>query len=292
MRKAAVFILSHGRAGRVYTVKTLRKCGYTGEIYIVLDDADKEIAAYQAEFGYDKCVIFSKDAMKGTFDIGDNGGNDKVVVYARNAMWKIAQDLGYRYFVVLDDDYTSFDFRYEGDGKLKKTTMRSLDEIFEASFQFLDDSGALTVCFAQAGDFIGGVNGGNFRKQIWRKAMNVWFMDTTKPFQFLGRINEDTTTYTVLGARGELFFTFAAATCVQKLTQTNKGGLTEIYTQEGTWLKSFYTVMMAPSCVKVAMMGDSHMRLHHNIRWNNAVPKILNECYKKKPEGGVEIAEC
>lgn len=33
-------ILTHGRPDNVHTVKTLRKCGYTGDIIIVLDNED------------------------------------------------------------------------------------------------------------------------------------------------------------------------------------------------------------------------------------------------------------
>lgn len=50
----------------------------------------------------------------------------------------------------------------------------------------------------------------------------------------------------------------------------------------GTYVKSFYSVIFAPSCVSIAMMGDKHKRIHHNISWDNCVPKILNEKYKIK----------
>ena len=36
-------ILTHGRPDNVHTVKTLRKCGYTGDIIIVLDNEDPKI---------------------------------------------------------------------------------------------------------------------------------------------------------------------------------------------------------------------------------------------------------
>lgn len=282
MRNMAVFILTHGRSGRVITYNTLRKSGYTKDIFLVLDTDDDQIDLYKKEFGEQNCIVFSKDDWRGRFDIGDNGGDDRVVVYARNAVWDIARQKGFRYFVVLDDDYKSFDFRYIEGEKLAAKRCTKLDEVFDISFDFLDESGAATVCFAQAGDFIGGSKSGRFHEKLLRKAMNVWFMDTEKQFDFYGRINEDTTTYTLLGGRGVLFFTFTDIACVQNMTQTNKGGLTEIYTEQGTWLKTFYTVMMCPSCTKVIMMGDKHMRMHHSISWNNAVPKILNEEWKKK----------
>ena len=80
MRNAAVFILTHGRAGRVITYKTLRNSGYTGPIFLVLDTGDEQISQYEAEFGAENCIVFSKADWKGKFDIGDNGGDDRVVV--------------------------------------------------------------------------------------------------------------------------------------------------------------------------------------------------------------------
>ncbi len=40
--KRAVLILTHGRADNVVTVKTLRQSGYSGEIYIVIDNTDEQ----------------------------------------------------------------------------------------------------------------------------------------------------------------------------------------------------------------------------------------------------------
>ena len=64
-------------------------------------------------------------------------------------------------------------------------------------------------------------------------------------------------------------------------TQANAGGLTDIYLDNGTYVKSFYSVMFCPSAVKVSMMGDTQMRIHHKVYWNYCVPKIINEKYKK-----------
>lgn len=62
----------------------------------------------------------------------------------------------------------------------------------------------------------------------------------------------------------------------------NAGGMTDLYLDSGTYVKSFYSVMYCPSAVKVAVMGgDAEKRLHHNISWNNCAPKILRENYRK-----------
>ena len=47
----AVFILSHGRANRLLTVDALKKCGYTGKYYIILDNEDDSIQTYKNNFG-------------------------------------------------------------------------------------------------------------------------------------------------------------------------------------------------------------------------------------------------
>ena len=54
-----------------------------------------------------------------------------------------------------------------------------------------------------------------------------------------------------------------------------------MYLEMGTYVKSFYTIMYAPSCVKMGLLGLSSKRLHHQVYWNNAVPKILEEKHKK-----------
>lgn len=187
----------------------------------------------------------------------------------------------YRYFIVLDDDYSAFMFRYPDGGKLAYTDCKDLPNLFSDTFDFLDESGALTVAYAQGGDFIGGLDNKNFKSGLIRKAMNVWFMDTEKRFEFIGRINEDTNTYVLLGTQGKLFFTLTSVMITQAQTQSNAGGLTDIYLDKGTYVKSFYTVMAAPSCAKIASMGSSHKRIHHNVNWNRCTPKILNEKWKK-----------
>jgi hypothetical protein len=78
-----------------------------------------------------------------------------------------------------------------------------------------------------------------------------------------------------------LFFT-EFSTCIKPAqTQKEKGGMTEIYLDRGTYQKSFYTVITSPSCCTIAMMGESHQRIHHSIDWNCCAPKILSPKYKK-----------
>jgi hypothetical protein len=276
----AVLILTHGRANNVKTFNTLKKQGYTGKIYLVIDDEDSQEKKYREKYGNQVYKFCKQDYINRT-DVMCAEEYRKVVVYARNACWDIAKDIGVNYFCVLDDDYTRFEGRYVENNKLMTSKFKNLDAVFDAFIKFLDDSNAITVCMAQGGDFIGGVKSGTFSKKLLRKAMNVWFMRTDKPFKFMGRINEDTNMYVTYGQRGALMFTATEANVVQTRTQKQEGGLTDVYLHDGTYVKSFFSVMAAPSCVKVASMGDKHMRMHHSISWNNCTPMIVNEKYKK-----------
>ena len=111
--------------------------------------------------------------------------------------------------------------------------------------------------------------------------MNSFICCTDREFQFVGSINEDVNTYTSLGSRGNIFFTFTNLQLDQKDTQSNNGGMTDEYALTGTYVKSFHSVLMQPSSVKVSMMNSNNPRLHHSIKWVNTVPMIINENFKK-----------
>lgn len=276
----ACFILTHGRPNNVITQATLRRQGYSGRIFYVVDDEDQTINEYKSQFG-DSVVVFSKEKYFSEFDTCDNGGSRKVIFPARNACFDIANTLAIDYFLELDDDYKAFQFRYPEGNVLKIKEFKNLDVIFDAFLDFLEVSQAKTVAFCQGGDMIGGVHSGTFSKGLIRKAMNAFFCKTNRRINFVGRINEDVCTYTMLSNIGELFFSVTSAMLVQNRTQEHSGGMTETYLDNGTYLKSFYSVIVAPQAVKVGMMNSTHSRIHHSIQWNKCAPKILNPKHKK-----------
>ena len=280
----AVFIITHGRAGNISTLKPLKDGRYSGKLFFLIDNEDDQEDEYKKLYGADNVIVFDKQAAYDVCDTMELTGQKKAIVFARNAIFEVAKNLGLRYFLMLEDDFTDIMYRFPDGKKLGYAPCRHLDDLFEAMIDFLEVSGALTIAFAQGGDFIGGIDSPNFRKGLLRKCMNSFFCDVEKPINFRGTMNEDVTTYTTLGSRGFLFFTVTNANIVQKQSQSVSGGMTEVYQDSGTYLKSFYSVMSMPSCVKVAMMGDKHMRIHHNVSWQHCVPKILNERWKKNAE--------
>ncbi len=283
----AVFILTHGRSDRVVTYETLRNKGYTGKIYLLIDNEDSEGEEYKKRYGDEVC-IFDKRAYDNTFDIEDNFVDQiRGVVFARNANFDVAKKLGLKYFAQFDDDYSEFQFRFNSEYDYEYKAIKNLDAIFDAFLEFLINTPVRSVAMAQGGDYMGGKDGSNpYCKKVLliRKLMNTFFYKTDEPVQFLGRINEDVNMYVNDGIRGTVYFTSNHVSVGQKQTQSNAGGLTDLYLAQGTYVKSFYTVLLSPSSVKVSPLHSSHKRLHHKINWNKTVPKIIREEVKKHGE--------
>lgn len=275
------FILTHGRADNVKTYATLRKGGYTGDIRLIIDDEDDQADDYFRNFP-GEVVQFHKAGVE--CDTYDNRKERRVILFARNAAFDIAEKLGYRYFIELDDDYEYFCYRFNKEFQWHQKLMYNLDEVFVTMLEFLKSLPSVkTIAFAQGGDYVGGGTSTRARKiTLWRKAMNSFICDTQRRFQFSGRINEDVNTYTTLGSRGELFFTLNLVSLQQGTTQQSKGGMTGAYLDGGTYVKSFYTVITMPSAVKIDFMGNKNYRLHHMVDWRRCVPLILPEKVKKQ----------
>lgn len=277
------FVLSNGRPDRVKTVNTIRAAGYSGKVFVVIDDEDKTADGYRDRFG-DAVLTFSKAAVAATIDEGDNFNDRRAIIYARNACFNLAAKVGCRYFIQLDDDYTGLYYRYDAAGRYGVWRIgRTFDALIDRLIEFFEATPALSVAISQGGDHIGGDDRGD-PIRLRRKAMNTFICSTDRPFKFFGRINEDVNTYTCAQRRGALFFTVMQAQVNQLATQSNAGGMTELYLDTGTYIKSFYSVMYAPSCVKICTLGDPrspHQRLHHAINWNAAAPRILRDIHRK-----------
>ena len=285
-----IIIMSHGRAENLRTVHTLRKYGCKSEIVILIDDEDSQAKEYFDRYdGKDNCKViqFCKEKVAKVTDTADLIKDRKAVIFARNHSYSVAESLGYEYFILLEDDYLSFDHRWiEYQGRkavLRGRACKDLDKVFGALLDYLHDCHRLQcVCLAQAGDFIGGAaTFSQFNDTRFRKAMNVFACAIDRPNRWYGRLNDDVNSYIVNGMRGALYITIRDIAMVQELTQIQGEGMTDIYKELGTYAKSFYSVMMCPSSVKVSTIGRVNMRVHHTIDWRHQVPMLISSRYKK-----------
>lgn len=279
-----VFILTHGRVDNQYTYRSLCEQGYTGRCVFVLDNEDGQVDEYKRRYGADNCYVFDKLAMSKRIDEVFRGDR-RVIVYARNACFDAARDLGYKYFIELDDDYTSFVWRFDAECAYTPKTpkIKNLDVVFESMLRYYINTPLTSLAMAQGGDFIGGSSNQMLRSiGTKRKAMNSFICSVDRPFEFKGRINEDVNAYTQLTSVGKIFLTIVQCNLQQKITQSNGGGMTDVYRDSGTYVKSFSSVIVFPSGVKVTLLNSHHKRIHHNVYWGATAPKILQEKWRKK----------
>lgn len=275
----AVFIMVHGRPDKMWTYHTLRNQGYTGKIFLVADNTDSTIDQYKSKYK-NELIVFDKQHASSIMDAGDNSGDLRSTLFASNTIFDLASERKIKHFFIMCDDY--YDFYYAFPDTKGKVVSKNLDKLFKLMVDFYETTNAKSIAFAQTGDFIGGIDNG---KQMYRfskrKVMNTFLCSTSRRFQFVGRLNEDVTTYTLLGSRGNLFLTIPVIAIGQKDTQQTKSGLSNVYLDNGTYVKSFFSVMYNPSCVKASMMNANHKRIHHSINWKATTPMIISDVYKK-----------
>lgn len=270
----AILIISHGRPNEAITEEKLRGGGYTGRIIYVLDELDSTLEDYYKKHDYNDIYVFSKMFEARHSDRMDNFQEMRATLFARNICWQVARELGLESFCVMDDDY--YYFGHRGPQGAKKTL--HLDDIFEWFVDYLKATPIKCLAFSQGGDHIGGYNEDVVCK---RKMMNSFICLTSRPFKFYGMMNDDVNAYLRNGMVGDIYLTYMAMQLDQVDTQQGGGGLTEAYQAAGTYRKSFYSVMIAPSCVSIKLMGEKSPRLHHSINWVASVPMIISETYKK-----------
>ena len=232
----AVFIMVHGRPDKMWTYNTLRKQGYTGNIFLVADNLDSTVDAYRKKYGKE-LLVFDKKKAALKMDAGDNTGDLRSTLFAANTIFDLSKEKGIKHFFIMCDDYTGFEHRHNGDLKYGGWLVKNLDKVFGALLKYYKKTNAKTIAFAQSGDFMGGKESTMAKcLKVKRKAMNTFLCSTERPFKFIGRMNEDVTTYVNLGSKGDLFLTIPNVSIYQQPTQKASGGLTDIYLQYGTYV--------------------------------------------------------
>ena len=275
----AVFILSHGRADTITTYKALRDGGYTGRTYVVIDNEDDQEDLYRQKFGDDIIQFDKKDYLEKT-DLGDLDTDRRIGVFARNFIQDEAKRLGYKFHLQLDDDVHGFTYRFAQGKVLRALHCSHLDEVFSGMVEYMKETPITSLSFALSAYNMGGVDG-SIKDGMTRKTMTTFLMRADDVQYFHMRMNDDITTSLINGMRGKLYYSYLPIEVEVDKTQVKAGGMTDIYQKNGTYRKSFYSVMCCPSCVKVSAMGITDYRIHHEISWNNAVPKLLSERWCK-----------
>lgn len=275
----AVFIISHKRP-EVETLKALEKSGYTGDYFIVIDDADPTIEEYKSRYGK-HVLVFSKEEIWQDTDTIDNAKILTSATYARNYCIKAARNKGYEFFVNLDDDINRFAFRYiEGD-KLAIKSVKNIGKVFEEYIKYMKSASLTCTAFILAGRLMGGIQSPLVKSCFYSRPTNCLIMRSSTPL-FKSTVCEDVIYALDNNEKGLLTYglmpivIYAGKPC----TGNSGGGMAEYYATQKEYTQFFHIKVIKPTAVSLRMCSSGKVKVRFDEKY--FLPKILNEEWKKK----------
>lgn len=272
----AIFITSHNSPYVCHSYVSLKDAGYTGQIYIVIDDADPQLDGYNR---ISNVLIFHKQDYVEKLDIGMSKENPQLaaVLYARAAVEDFAKDMNLDYFVVMDDDIYGFRYRYLKGDKLCSKPVENFDWLMYNYIEFMKESNSICLSFANDGSFIGGASA--IDKILERRSCHTIFLrDTTKEFEWKFAVNEDYVSSLLYANKGVLMFTLPFVQRNISGMNDRKEGMHDLYESTTEFQRAFYNVIACPwTCTVAEYKG------HNVVRTNKktAYPKIVSDKYRR-----------
>lgn len=247
MKRFAIFILTNGRPNHQYTLEFLRK-SFKGDVFLLCDNEDKTLKEYQKNYG-EQVVVFDKKEWVSKSDPMDNFQSKNSVLYARNAVFEIAKDMGYEFFVMVDDDVTGLSFRYEKDGKLVGEPVKDFNKVSSVILETMDNTGTDFFSFGMDKIYIGGSSNSQYKKKIIDKVYCFIFCRTEQQHFYKGIMNEDEINNILSMSVGKLAKSLTAIQIQYKpIGRDNIGGNAETYNENGyySYIRNFYPIIAFP----------------------------------------------
>lgn len=273
-----IYIISKGRP-QCITARTLVKMNYPGEWFIVCGNNDETLPQYKENWG-DRVLVFDwYEEIKHTDTLDNFGFEEKAsgACPVRNATMKISQKRGELRHWQFDDDYTIF---MHFDKSLKKNVKFDSGVQFEEWLyriaKFGHEARMSNIGFAQSAETFP-ENACTFSRRIFNAHNLPSTDDIFVPW--VGRMNDDLINAINVWKSGGYEMQLKHMNMTMPNTQSEQGGLTEMYNQDGTVRKSAYPVLVAPNATRLVVRFG---RYHHSVDWSKLVPKLLHEKYQKK----------
>lgn len=272
-----IYIISKGRP-QCTTAKTLERMDYPGEWFIVCGNNDETLEEYQQRWGDHVLVFDWYEEIKRT-DTLDNFGFDTMAsgaVPVRNATMRIAKERGARRHWQLDDDYNGF-YRVTN-GTLKKHRcdgQEFYDEMLKVA-QWADSCG-MNNC----GIALGTIESAPANKcKVGKRVFNAHNLpcDDKLFTVWRGRMNDDLINAIETWRNGGFEYHVKYLNITMAPSQSEDGGLTDIYKLEGTVRKSAYPVLIAPGAAKLVCEFG---RYHHRVDWSKITPAVISDKWRK-----------
>ena len=276
----AVFILTYKRPNDQKTYKFLRKHGYTGKLYFIVDDTDETRFDLIKEYGEDSVIVFNKKAVFETVDMFNQSESMASDTCASNFMYEWAVRNGIRYFARCDDDIVEICYRYADDGVLRKKQVDSLDELFTAIVEYMENCDFVFFGPFQNGSYYGGLNGPAFVKGYDHQLSQMIFCNTKNRVKFRGLLYTDLIACLDAGLLGKPFFRFSRLSIQTPKEGENKGGVKETYDSDpNRFIGNSFLLMSHPDSIRLGRRKNG--RIFKKVSTQYAFPEIISEKYKK-----------
>lgn len=278
--KYAVFICTHGRPDSQYTLETLNRCGYTGKVYLIVDDEDDTVHNLMKNT-QDKASIamFNKQMYIDKSDTGTNEDQRKCILYAKNFCEDFAKGLNLDAFIIADDDITKFRYRYVEDNKLKTLNITEMDAIIEAYLEAMFDCDMAATGFGFTQFYFSGIHSfDNDNIQKYRVPYNFVFRNSKHRIDWMSWFGEDIITAVYYGRIGE--YMTAIPYVQQEIVPlaSADGGMKDTYDSNSDVRLAMQNVMYLPTELKAYQYKGKFMA---SINRDNAFPRVINSRYKK-----------
>lgn len=281
MYKVATFILTHGRPYNQRTLGVLQDLGYTGKIYLVLDDQDETIQKYIDEYGADNIIIFDKNHYVSKTDTGLHRPVFKFAVYARNAIEDIARDCGLDYFLMLDDDITNIRFRYNDNGSLKTAYINGcFDSIMYSYIDYMDKADISCMSLGFGNMYMSGCSALETESSRQRICVEAFVRSVKHKIDWRLNMVEDLITSIDASMRGDVWFQFLPLQVeIQMSEGAVSGGNSDAYNSFGKYKMTFFPTIIYPSSNRPRYVKNHWVT---TTSPDNAVPKIISSSYRKE----------
>lgn len=278
--KFAVFILSHKRADRVETYDTLKNSGYTGKLYVVVDDRDPMLSKYRERFG-DELLVFNKQEYIDKTETMETSKLESSAVYARNAIEQYAVDLGLDVFGMFDDDIIKLRYRWVDGDKIRSLSVKVLDKVFEIYSYYILYTGIACVSFPFVMFYVSGKQYLDRRISEYRHTYQIHIRNSHIPVNWTGIINHDTITQLLTMQQGYIWWSLPYVVFDAKPMNKDSGGLKEVYDALSDFDMAFLAVMSCPFCCTVTTSKGARSSLQIKENKHTSYPMIISQRYKK-----------
>ncbi len=276
----AVFITTHERVESMTTYDTLRKCGYTGKIYIVVDNEDTQLQRYLNR--YDDVLVYNKQLQFDKCDKVIDTTQKASVTYPRNAVEEYAKHFKLDTFMVCDDDIVGFRYRWVEGNTVKSLAMNGgLDRVFELYSDYILAHDIAVTSFVHMLFYMSGVHNLNKRISEQREIIQLFIRNTKFDLDWKGVMRQDMLTNTLTSKVGYIWWALPFITYdARPMNETgeNNGGMKETYDNINEYQRSFLGVITTPSCLKI---GGANGRIKMQWDKSKAYPMIISGRYRK-----------